>query len=70
MRRRSQAVLERDVVLLARIRAIKADHPFWGYRRVWAHLRYIDHVLVNKKPIFRLIRENALCVKPNMKLKA
>jgi transposase InsO family protein len=70
MRRRSLAVLERDLILLERIRTIKADHPFWGYRRVWAHLRYIDHLLVNRKPVLRLMRENALCVKPNLKLKA
>ena len=35
-------VAERNAHLLDRIRAIKADHPFWGYRRIWAHLRFID----------------------------
>jgi transposase InsO family protein len=70
MRRRRQAVVERDTVLLEEIRSIKADHPFWGYRRVWAHLRYIDHVLVNKKAVLRLMRENNLLVKPDFKPKA
>jgi hypothetical protein len=27
-------VAARNVQLLERIRAIKAEHPFWGYRRV------------------------------------
>jgi len=29
----------KDMDLLERIRRIKAEHPFWGYRRVWAWLR-------------------------------
>ena len=28
--------------LLKRIRDLKAEHPFWGYRRIWAHLRYVE----------------------------
>jgi transposase InsO family protein len=47
------------------IRGIKADHPFWGYRRVWAHLRYVQGVMVNKKRVYRVMRENKLTVKPN-----
>ena len=33
-------VAMRNAQLLERIRALKAEHPFWGYRRIWAHLRY------------------------------
>lgn len=29
-------VEERNTDLLKRIEEIKCDHPFWGYRRVWA----------------------------------
>ena len=29
-------VAARNAELLERIRALKADHPFWGYRRIWA----------------------------------
>lgn len=29
----------RNAGRLERIRALKADHPFWGYRRNWAHMR-------------------------------
>jgi len=51
MRRPSASVAARNESILERIRAIKADHPFWGYRRVWAHLRYIDGLVVNKKRV-------------------
>lgn len=65
MRRRSKVVEQRNVELLGRIRGIKTDHPFWGYRRAWAHLRYVQGVIVNKKRVYRVMRENKLTVKPN-----
>lgn len=68
MRKRSKLVEERNAELLSRIREIKADHPFWGYRRVWAHLKYVDGVIINKKRVYRVMRENNLTVKPDRKL--
>lgn len=56
--------------ILSRIREIKAEHPFWGYRRVWAYLRYREGIPVNKKRIYRLMRENNLLVKRNQVTKA
>ena len=70
MRRRSESVTRRNRELMVRIREIKSDHPFWGYRRIWAHLRYVDSMLVNKKRVYRLMREHNLIVKPNQQLKA
>jgi putative transposase len=70
MRRPSGSVAERNAPALHRIGAIKADHPFWGYRRVWAHLRYVDGLDVNKKRVYRLMREHGLTVKPHHQLKA
>jgi transposase InsO family protein len=70
MRNPSLSVIERNGSILARIRRIKEEHPFWGYRRVWAWLRYKEHVLVNKKRVFRLMQENGLTIKPNERLKA
>jgi len=69
-RARSARVAERNNGLLVRIKELKVDHPFWGYRRIWAHLRFIDRKEVNKKRILRLMREHGLLVKPNMRLKA
>jgi transposase InsO family protein len=57
-------------LLLERIREIKAEHPFWGYRRVWSYLRYREEIPVNKKRIYRLMSENDLLVKKNQILKA
>ncbi len=68
MRNQSYSVTLRNEYLLERIKSIKRDHPFWGYRRVWAYLRYIDGLIVNKKRIYRLMRENNLTVKPNTRL--
>jgi len=68
LRRKSYSVALRNRFILERIKSIKADHPFWGYRRVWAYLRYIDGLIVNKKRVYRLMRENNLAVKPNTRL--
>lgn len=69
-RRRSLAVARRNVGILTRILTLKADHPFWGYRRIWAYLRYVDGLPVNKKRILRVMRQYDLLVKPNLRLKA
>ncbi len=68
MRSKSDSVTIRNEYLLERIKDIKAEHPFWGYRRVWAYLRYIDELIVNKKRVYRLMREYNLTVKPNPRL--
>ena len=68
MRNTSYSVTLRNSFILERIKSIKAEHPFWGYRRVWAYLRYIDGLIVNKKRVYRLMRENNLTVKPNTRL--
>jgi len=68
MRNPSDSVALRNEYLLNRIKNIKAEHPFWGYRRVWAYLRYIEGIIVNKKRVYRLMREHNLTVKPNTRL--
>ncbi len=60
----------RDQDLLASIREIKSEHPFWGYRRVAHFLRCVKKVTVNKKRIERIMRRHNLQVKPNLRLKA
>ena len=69
-RQRSLRVVARDESLLPRIQALKADHPFWGYRRMWAYRRFVEHLAVNKKRLLRLMREHHLLVTQNLKLKA
>ena len=63
-------VAQRNAALLERIRGLKADHPFWGYRRIWAYLRYVDGLVVNQKRIYGVMKAADLSVKPNLKLRA
>jgi putative transposase len=63
-------VTARNAALLVRIRTLKAEHPFWGYRRVWACLRYVDGLAVNQKRVWGTMKANGLLVKPNLKLRA
>ncbi|WP_243438497.1 IS3 family transposase [Fundidesulfovibrio soli] len=63
-------VAARNADLLDRIRSLKADHPFWGYRRIWAHLRFVDELAVGKNRVHRLMKEHGLTVRSNQLLKA
>lgn len=69
-RKRSKAIEESDRAVLPIIRQLKAEHPFWGYRRIWAYLSFVERIAINKKRVYRLLRENDLLVKGNEKLKA
>jgi putative transposase len=59
-----------DQSLLELIHPIKAEQPGWGYRMVWAYLKYRQGHQFNKKRVYRVMRENDLLVKPNWRLKA
>ena len=39
------------------------EHPFWGYRRVWATLRHKSGMNVNAKRVERLMRLHGLGVR-------
>jgi putative transposase len=69
-RMESESVTERNSTVLERIKALKIEHPFWGYRRIWAHLKYVDKLEINKKRILRLMQKHELTVKPHSILKA
>lgn len=70
MRSRSSQVSQRDEALLPRLQALKAAHPFWGYRRLWAYLRFVEQLSVNTKRILRLMREPHLLVTRHLRLQA
>jgi len=64
----SDSATLRNISLFQRISEIKVEPLFWGYRSVWAYLRYLDGLLVNKKGAYWLIKEHNLTVKPNPRL--
>jgi putative transposase len=69
-RKESELVAERNSSVVERIQSLKSEHPFWGYRRIWATLKYVDGTEINKKRVFRLMQKHELLVKPDLKLKA
>lgn len=70
MRARRKSVIEHDRILLEQVKALKEDHPLWGYRRVWSYLKYRQGLFVNKKRVFRVMKENEFLVTKNYRLKA
>jgi putative transposase len=71
MRRNKSAVIaERNCKVLEKIQEIKAEHPLWGYRRVWAYLKFRMGLPVNRKRIYRLMSNSNLLVKGIRQLRA
>jgi len=70
MRRASSSVAARNESVVTRIRDLKAEHPFWGYRRVWATLRFTDKITITPKRVLRLMRLHQLLVTANTQNKA
>lgn len=62
-RRQSGKVAQRNAAVVERIRALKAEHPFWGYRRIWAQLRFGEGLRMNPKRVLRLMRVHDCLVK-------
>lgn len=60
MRRKSESVKARNAAIVERLHRLKSEHPFRGYRWCWAHLRYVDGLDVNKKRVYRLMKEHNL----------
>lgn len=56
--------------LLEEIIQLKGEHPAWGYRRIWAYLRFRRHHQVNEKRIHRLMKSNNLLVPKKLTLRA
>ena len=69
-RKTSSNVIEGNKPILRRIEELKEEHPFWGYRKIWAHLTYVDQIIVNKKRIYKLMKQNNLLVNKETKLRA
>ena len=61
-RKKSLLVIKRTATILTNLKDLKAEHPLWGYRRCWAYLYYRQGITVNKKRIYRLMKEQNLLV--------
>jgi len=51
-----------DRYIIDKITQIIAEHPFWGYRRVCAWLNHREDIKINKKRVYRIMKENKLCL--------
>ena len=69
-RQRSASTHKRDEELLAVIKPIKTDHPLWGYRRIWAYLKYRQGLCFGINRIYRVMKEQKLTVAKNQRLLA
>lgn len=68
-RKTSLKVVAKNSDVLIKVREVKAEHPKWGYRRVWAYLHHIEGMRVNKKRIYRLMQEHSLLVQKSRQIK-
>lgn len=59
-RKRNAKKVAEDEELANRICKIKEEHPFWGYRRIWAWLRRKDGLEINDKKVYRIMKEKSL----------
>ena len=48
--------------LVEKLKELRLRHPFWGYSRMTAWLRYREGLPVNRNRIHRLMRDNGLLV--------
>jgi len=49
-----------DSALIEKVKELKTNHPFWGYRRIRAWLVYRGCMAVNGKKVRRIMKENGL----------
>ncbi len=54
--------------LVEKIKTIKADHPFWGYRRVHAWLKFREGMKINQKRVRRLMKQHNLMASQSVHL--
>jgi putative transposase len=38
------------------------QHPTFGYRRLWVQLRFQDQIVVNRKTVHRVLKQQGWCV--------
>lgn len=63
-RRTLKTIAKRNEFIVHRRYALKAEQPFLGYRRIWAHLWFVVGRQINKKRVLRLMRQHGLRERP------
>ncbi len=60
------SAVREDADLVARIKQLIEQHPTYGYRRIWARLRFGDQRIINRKKVRRLMRQHGwmVCQRP------
>lgn len=56
-----------DSGLLERLMEIKANHPFWGYRRAWGFLNFHLDYKVSQRKVRKLMKDHGLSLKERPK---
>ena len=47
-----------------RLRQLIQHHPTFGYRRLWAWLRFRDGLMINRKAVYRVLKQKGWCKLP------
>ena len=56
-RERRRRGVRKNIRLVNRVGELAVEHPTFGYRRLWALLRRRDGILVNRKVVYRILRD-------------
>jgi hypothetical protein len=51
---------DRDRVLVERLKELRLEYPFWGYRRMTAWLNHREGLSVNRKLVYGVMRESGV----------
>ena len=65
-----KACEERNRQVVKLITRLKSEHPYWGYRRIWANLRHYYGINISQNTIYKLMQKHDLLSKKYTKNKA
>ena len=65
-----KACEERNRQVVKLITSLKSEHPYWGYRRIWANLKHFYEVNISPNTVYALMSKHGLLSKKYSKNKA
>lgn len=54
---------ERNCQVVKLITSLKSEHPYWGYRRIWANLKHFYRVNISLNTVYALMSKHGLLSK-------